>query len=104
MELKKYLAQLSQLDEEMHQYERQQNGRQWTIEEETLTYLADAGTIGTEIMAQSKSLPEEVYDKDNLGYHLAKNIWWLATIAKHQDIDLEKELQKLLVGTLDPSK
>lgn len=104
MELKEYLTQLSQLDEAAHQYELQQNGKEWTIEEETLTYLADAGTIGREIMAQSKSLPEEVYDKDTLGHQLAQNLWWLAVIAKHQDIDLEAELQKFLVGTIDPTK
>lgn len=98
MEFNEYRQQLEQLDCEFHEFEKRANGREWTLEQEALAYITEASAVGREIMAQDRILPEEVYDKNELGMKLAQNIAWIFAIAKHTDIDLVQELDQLLIG------
>ena len=101
MEFNKYMEQLNQLAQEHRDYKKKTTGKSWTIEQDTLAYMTDAAAIGREVMADKNIFAEEVFDKKTLGNKLAQNIWWLAVIAKHADIDLEKELQQYLNQSLD---
>lgn len=101
MEFNEYLEQFSQLDDEFHDYEMKTKGKEWSLEQETLAYLTEAGAVGREVIANEGILPEEVYDEDTLGEKLAQNIWWLTVIAKHKRIDLNLELNKLLEGAVE---
>lgn len=99
MEFNEYRLQLEQLDHEFHDYEKRVNGKEWTLEQEALTYMTDAASVGREIMAQEHILPDEVYDETELSEKLAQNMAWIFAIAKHKDIDLEQALNELLVDT-----
>lgn len=79
IEFSQYIKQLVELDTEFHEYEEKTTGRSWNIEQESLAYF-----------------PDEVSDKNTLGEKLAQNFWWLAVLAKHEDIDLEAEVKKFL--------
>lgn len=84
--------------EQYHQLEKQHHGTKWTLEEDTLAYLTDAGLVGRNIMSHQKRWLK----KDSvaeLEHKLGENIWWLIVLADRTGIDIKEALEKFLTKT-----
>lgn len=84
--------------EKYHQLEKQQNGSEWTLEQDTLGYLTDAGLIGRDIMSYEKTWLKKDSAAE-LEHKLGENIWWLIILADRTGIDIKDALEKFLTKT-----
>ncbi|MGE8556434.1 MAG: MazG-like protein [Chryseobacterium jejuense] len=81
-----------------HQLEIKSNGTEWTLEEDALAYLTDAGLIGRNVMSHQKTWLKKDSEEE-LEHKLAENIWWLIVLADRTGIDLKEALEKFLTKT-----
>ncbi|MCT2406037.1 MazG-like protein [Chryseobacterium antibioticum] len=84
--------------EKYHGLERQHHGTEWTLEEDALAYLTDAGLVGRDIMSHQKRWLK----KDSaveLEHKLGENIWWLIVLADRTGIDIKEALDQFLTKT-----
>ncbi|WP_137625346.1 MazG-like protein [Lactiplantibacillus pingfangensis] len=95
MEIKALQQRSVKLRDSYHQLEQQQDGHPWTLEQDALAFLTDAGLVGRQVMAHEQSWPEAVSSAD-LASKLAENIWWLVEMADRADIDVEAALTAFL--------
>jgi hypothetical protein len=79
-----------------HQLELSHHGSEWTIEEDALAFLTDAGLVGRLTMAQQGRWPQEYEAAHQLEHKLAECIWWLFVLAERMNIDVEAELEAFL--------
>jgi hypothetical protein len=77
-----------------HQLEIQHHGSEWTVEEDALAYLTDAGLVGRNIMAAQQRWPKADAHAE-LEHKLGENIWWLQ---KKEPIKMTNK--RLLMGQL----
>ena len=70
----KVIERSKKIRESYHQLERQHRGSEWTVEEDALAFLTDAGLVGRHTMSQQKR--------------------WLAN---NTDTELEHKLGELLI-------
>jgi len=82
-----------------HQLELSHHGSEWTIEEDALAFLTDAGLVGRLTMAQQGRWPKEEVTARELEHKLAECIWWLFVLAGRMNIDVERELEAFLKKT-----
>ncbi|MCU7616235.1 MazG-like protein [Chryseobacterium sp. PBS4-4] len=87
-----------ELRQKYHQLELQHHGSQWTVEEDALAYLTDAGLVGRNIMSEQKRWPN-VDSKSELEHKLGENIWWLIVLAERSEIDIKEALNHFLIKT-----
>lgn len=81
-----------------HELERQHHGSEWTLEEDALAYLTDAGLVGRDIMSHQKRwLKTDSHDE--LKHKLGENIWWLIILADRTGIDIKDALDQFLTKT-----
>ncbi|MCW3170152.1 MazG-like protein [Chryseobacterium sp. 09-1422] len=81
-----------------HQLEVQQNGKEWTLEQDALAYLSDAGLIGRNVMSHEKTWSKKD-SAEELEHKLGENIWWLIVLADRTGIDMKEALDKFLNKT-----
>ena len=81
-----------------HELEVQQNGKEWTLEQDALAYLTDAGLIGRNVMSQEKTWSKKD-SAEELEHKLGENIWWLIVLADRTGIDIKEALDKFLTKT-----
>lgn len=81
-----------------HQLERQHHGNEWTVEEDALAFLTDAGLVGRLTMSQQGRWLVPNTDTE-LEHKLGECIWWLAVLADRMNIDLEKATENFLTKT-----
>ncbi|MDR6919441.1 MULTISPECIES: MazG-like protein [Chryseobacterium] len=84
--------------EEYHKLEIKSLRTKWTLEEDTLAYLTDAGLIGRDIMSHQKRWLKKD-SAEELEHKLAENIWWLIVLADRTGIDMKEALEKFLTKT-----
>lgn len=81
-----------------HELELMHHGSEWTIEEDALAFLTDAGLVGRHVMSQQGRWPKantEQELKDKIG----ESIWWLTVLAERMNIDIEKATEEFLSET-----
>ncbi|RNA61925.1 MazG-like protein [Chryseobacterium nematophagum] len=83
-----------------HQLEIQHHNDEWTLEEDALAYLTDAGLVGRNIMSHQKRWMKKDSAAE-LEHKLAENIWWLIVLADRTGIDIKDSLEKFLTKTED---
>ncbi|SES31025.1 nucleoside triphosphate pyrophosphohydrolase family protein [Pedobacter rhizosphaerae] len=83
-----------------HELEHLNHGSEWSIEEDALAYLSDAGLVGRNVMAQQERWPK-AYAHEELEHKLAENIWWLIVLANRMDMDIKMAMEKFLSKTED---
>ena len=88
------------LREKYHELELQHHGSKWTVEEDALAYLTDAGLVGRNIMSEQKRWPKSG-SKQELEHKLGENIWWLIVLSERSGIDVNEALEKFLRKTED---
>lgn len=81
-----------------HKLELQHHESEWTIEEDALAFLTDAGLVGRNIMSQQKRWPKS-NTQSELEHKLGESIWWLIVLAERTDIDIKDALEKFLSKT-----
>lgn len=84
--------------EKYHELERQHHGTEWTLEEDTLAYLTDAGLVGRDIMSHQKRWLKKDSAAE-LEHKLGENIWWLIVLADRTGIDIKVALEQFLTKT-----
>ncbi|WP_243349732.1 MazG-like protein [Parabacteroides sp. FAFU027] len=87
-----------ELRKQYHQQEVQYHGSEWTIEEDALAFLTDAGLVGRNIMSQQGRWPKENAQAE-LEHKLGENIWWLIVLAERSGIDIKKAVNDFLTKT-----
>lgn len=81
-----------------HELELLHHGSEWTVEEDALAYLTDAGLVGRNVMAQQERWPKIGFEEE-LKHKLGENIWWLIVLADRMGIDIEEAVDQFLIKT-----
>jgi len=84
-----------------HQLERTKHGSEWSIEEDALAFLTDAGLVGRLTMARAGRWPQEGGSTPDLEHKLGECIWWLIALSDRLKIDIEDALEVFLTKTED---
>lgn len=81
-----------------HELEQEHHGSKWTVEEDALAFLTDAGLVGRHVMSQQGRWPKE-NTKAELKHKLGECIWWLTILADRMDIDVKEAMEGFLSKT-----
>jgi len=87
-----------ELRKKYHQAELQYHGSEWTVEEDALAYLTDAGLVGRNVMSQQQRWPKAESESE-LEHKLGENIWWLIVLAERSGIDIKAAMENFLAKT-----
>lgn len=82
-----------------HELEKQYHGSEWTVEEDALAFLTDAGLVGRLTMSQQGRWPKSDENNVELKHKLGESIWWLVVLANRMDIDIQEALDGFLSST-----
>lgn len=81
-----------------HELELTHHGSEWTVEEDALAFLTDAGLVGRHVMSQQGRWPKANTEQE-LQHKIGESIWWLTVLAERMNIDIEKATEKFLSDT-----
>ncbi|AQR94461.1 hypothetical protein CLSAP_17700 [Clostridium saccharoperbutylacetonicum] len=82
-----------------HKLEKQYHGKEWTVEEDALAFLTDAGLVGRLTMSQQERWPKGGDTISELEHKLAECIWWLVVLADRMNINISEALKMFLSKT-----
>lgn len=88
-----------QLREVYHRLERQYHEKEWTVEEDALAFLTDAGLVGRLTMSQQGRWPTSGETASELEHKIGECMWWLIILAERMNIDSGEALEKFLTKT-----
>ena len=97
-DLETLLARAKDIRARYHALERSHHGSPWTVEEDALAFLTDAGLVGRLTMDRQKRWPQ-AGSEGQLEHKLGECVWWLAVLAERQGIDLGEALEGFLAKT-----
>ncbi|UKT62756.1 MazG-like protein [Pedobacter mucosus] len=86
------------LRKKYHEMESIHHGSEWTVEEDALAFLSDAGLVGRNIMSQQKRWPKANSEAE-LAHKLGESIWWLIVLANRTDINIAEAVDNFLSKT-----
>lgn len=98
MEIQEIIERSKNIRAAYHQLEKQHHGSEWTVEEDALAFLTDAGLVGRHTMSQQERWPANNTDTE-LEHKLGECIWWLIVLADRMDIGIEEAIEKFLTKT-----
>lgn len=96
MKFKEVVERSIQIRKLYHELEKQYHKSEWSVEEDALAFLTDAGLVGRLTMAQQKRWPKDGESQAELEHKLGECIWWLITLADRMDIDISKSMDDFL--------
>ncbi|MDY3678682.1 MAG: MazG-like protein [Actinomyces urogenitalis] len=79
-----------------HELELTHHGSHWSVEEDTLAFLTDAGLVGRLVMAQQERWPDS--SGESLESKIGECVWWLAVLAERTGLDLEECVEGFLAS------
>ncbi|WP_026632182.1 hypothetical protein [Dyadobacter alkalitolerans] len=82
-----------------HKLELEHHGSEWSVEEDALAFLTDAGLVGRLTMAQQGRWPKGDRPENELSHKLGESIWWLIILADRMNIDIKTSLDDFLSST-----
>lgn len=82
-----------------HDLELEHHGSEWSVEEDALAFLTDAGLVGRLTMAQQGRWPKGDKPENALSHKLGESIWWLIILADRMNIDIKIALDDFLSST-----
>ena len=97
--LRKAMVRSQKIRKIYHQLELKHHGNEWTVEEDALAFLTDAGLVGRLTMAQQGRWPMEKKTAHKLEHKVGECIWWLIVLAERMEIDAESALEVFLTKT-----
>jgi NTP pyrophosphatase (non-canonical NTP hydrolase) len=84
--------------ERYHELERTHHGSEWSVEEDALAFLTDAGLVGRHVMSQQGRWPKGNTDEE-LQHKLGESIWWLTILAERMNLNIEEATENFLNKT-----
>ncbi|WP_264535174.1 MazG-like protein [Flavobacterium sp. N1736] len=81
-----------------HELELTHHGCEWTVEEDALAFLTDAGLVGRNVMSQQGRWPK-ANTEEELKHKIGESIWWLTVLAQRMNIDIEDVTVEFLTKT-----
>ncbi|MDF2567238.1 MAG: hypothetical protein K0R90_694 [Oscillospiraceae bacterium] len=99
MKLSEAIERSVQIRRLYHQLENQYHEKEWSVEEDALAFLTDAGLVGRLTMSQQGCWPIDGNTIPKLEHKLSECIWWLIILAERMDIDISESLEKFLSKT-----
>lgn len=94
MEFKDLMEQAVRIRKQYHRLEVENHQTEWSVEEDALAFLTDAGLVGRLVMDHEKRWPKP-NSEGQLEHKLAECMWWLMVIAERSNIELEHEMKRL---------
>ena len=88
-----------QIRKNYHELERQYHEKEWTVEEDALAFLTDAGLVGRLTMSQEGRWPTNGETGSELEHKLSECIWWVIVLADRMNIDISEAVEKFLSKT-----
>ena len=82
-----------------HNLEKQYHEIEWSVEEDALAFLTDAGLVGRLTMSQQGRWPTNGDTVSELEHKLGECIWWIIILAERMDIDISGAMEKFLSKT-----
>lgn len=82
-----------------HNLELMYHKKEWTVEEDALAFLTDAGLVGRLTMSHQGRWPMNGETKSELEHKLGECIWWIIILAERMNIDISEALDKFLSKT-----
>ena len=76
--------------------EMKHHGSEWSVEEDALAFLTDAGLVGRLTMALQGRWPVDDSNEVDLEHKIGESIWWLMVLADRMGIDSEEALETFL--------
>lgn len=86
------------LRKKYHELELQHHGSHWTVEEDALAFLTDAGLVGRNVMSQQQRWPKS-NSQEELEHKLGESIWWLTVLADRTGLNIKEATEKFLSKT-----
>ena len=87
-----------ELRKKYHELEMQHHGSEWTVEEDALAFLTDAGLVGRNVMSQQQRWPKS-NTQEELEHKLGESIWWLTVLADRMGLNIKEVTEKFLDKT-----
>jgi NTP pyrophosphatase (non-canonical NTP hydrolase) len=84
--------------ERYHELERAHHGSEWSVEEDALAFLTDAGLVGRHVMSQQGRWPKG-NTHEELQHKLGESIWWLTILAERMNLNIEEATENFLKKT-----
>lgn len=81
-----------------HELEVAHHGSEWTVEEDALAFLTDAGLVGRHVMSQQGRWPKSNTEEE-LKHKIGESIWWLTVLAERMNINIETVTEDFLAKT-----
>ena len=79
--------------------EMKHHGSEWSVEEDALAFLTDAGLVGRLTMAQQGRCPVDDSNEVDLEHKIGESIWWLMVLADRMGINSEEAFENFLSTT-----
>lgn len=87
-----------ELRKKYHELELTHHGSHWSVEEDALAFLTDAGLVGRNIMSQQERWPK-ANSESELEHKISESIWWLIVLADRSGMDVKVALENFLSKT-----
>lgn len=102
MDIKEVSEKSTEIRKLYHALEEKHHGSKWSVEEDALAFLTDAGLVGRLTMDHEGRWPSS--DAEMLPAKIGETVWWLAVLADRMDLDFEACVAEFLNGRLDAMK
>ena len=98
MDLKEVKLLSKEIRNKYFELEKEIHGSVWSVEEDALAFLTDAGLVGRLTMDNQGRWPST--DKELLPSKIGECVWWLAILAERMDLSFEECLETFLTERL----
>lgn len=99
MDLNEVSKQSQEIRELYHALEKQIHGTIWTVEEDALAFLTDAGLVGRLTMDNQGRWPSE--EAKILPSKIGECVWWLAILSERMGFDFADCVEQFLKERLE---
>ena len=98
MDLKEVNLLSKEIRNKYFELEKEIHGSVWSVEEDALAFLTDAGLVGRLTMDNQGRWPST--DKELLPSKIGECVWWLAILAERMDLSFEECVETFLTKRL----
>ena len=98
MDLKEVKLLSKEIRNKYFELEKEIHGSVWSVEEDALAFLTDAGLVGRLTMDNQGRWPST--DKELLPSKIGECVWWLAILAERMDLSFEDGVETFLTDRL----
>lgn len=94
MDIKDIIQKSMEIRMRYHALEEQLHGTKWSVEEDALAFLTDAGLVGRLVMDNQGRWPSE--DKGMLSSKIGECVWWLSVLSERMNLSFEDCVKQFL--------